>query len=267
MSTYKAIRLQRAPHGASQIPGSGRTMEVTWHLSTGRQRSRQRHRHEDPSSTSVGSFLHYDTDHQVLICTEHGYVVSNLQRHLVEQHELSPPQRKVIQTQYTLYAHRLCSAPSLPRLSPPLVAPITGLRPPVAGVQCLGQDCGYTLVSEDFMRQHCGRQHGWRKSDAQPTFWRSVVAQRFFVSGPHAQYFPVRGDVGTTPTTPVPSSTSATGATSATGMQDEQWSRLSAQQRRLVHDELQQRQRFSYPRGYPLARRTSAFYSLGRGLS
>lgn len=78
-------------------------MEITWNPQSGRQhvetRTPQRNtitQGHSQDQGQVADIIRYDARYQVQICTEHGYVIRNVARHLAGEHALSLQQRRFI---------------------------------------------------------------------------------------------------------------------------------------------------------------------------
>lgn len=224
-------------------------MEITWNPQTGRQhletRIPQRNtitQGHSRDQDQVADIIRYDAHYQVQICTEHGYVIRNVARHLAGEHALSLRQRRFI-----LAAHEKdgCIPPEKLQLPTHPVDPIPGLTAPVPAFHCNGQECRQISVSKDHMRQHCNKKHNWKKTSTEPEFWHRVMAQTFFTGGGMMKYFAVRAPSSADPiTTPQQEDNFRDDSNMTLVQTDEIVAGLSQQQRRNFQAHLRARQLF-----------------------
>lgn len=140
------------------------------------------------SASDIEDFILYNRTYRVRICVTHGFAVRNLPDHLRDEHTLTRAQRKAI---LEAHADDVCVRPETVKLPAGLVTPIEGLSPAIEAQQCRGERCSYTSPSDDVIRKHANKEHGWRKSPDKPTYWHWVQAQTFFTSGGLVRWFTV----------------------------------------------------------------------------
>ncbi|KIW09656.1 hypothetical protein PV08_12094 [Exophiala spinifera] len=141
-----------------------------------------------PTNIELNDPILYNRVYRVHICTTHHYALRNLARHLLNKHTLSLRQRREI---IATYADDDCVSPEQIESPIELVDPIKGLAAPVTVYQCQASTCRVIQSNHDNIRKHANQEHGWRKSQDQPTYWNIVQAQTFFTSRNLIKYFVV----------------------------------------------------------------------------
>jgi hypothetical protein len=124
----------------------------------------------------MNAYIHFDREHNVLICKVHQYAVSTkfLARHFLEEHELDIKVRQEIinyVSQFTTAEPTELSY-SLEKVTPvPYLSIITGLR-------CQYDTCNKILGTFHSMQKHCKSDHDWKAKDGNQ--WVETRAQTFF---------------------------------------------------------------------------------------
>ena len=164
-------------------------MEIQWNLKQNQQRSTP---HQPTAQLltldNIASILDYNSEYQVLFCTQHHCAIQNLHDHLRDQHVTTPAHRTAIVQHYARF----------PRLPPqdvllPLAqgSAFSQLGPPIKAFECDGNSCGFITVNISEIRKHCNRVHHWRASRHEKSYWHTVHAQTFFRNPQVRRYFTV----------------------------------------------------------------------------
>jgi hypothetical protein len=142
----------------------------TWHHSFYRQHIR--------STNIMNAYIHFNHEHNVLICKVHQYAVSSkfLARHFLEEHDLDIKIRQEI----TNYASQFTTVePSQVLYSLEKIIPVPYLNI-ITGFQCQYERCGKVLGTLASIKHHCKVDHDWKAKDGSQ--WMETRAQTFFQS-------------------------------------------------------------------------------------
>ena len=140
----------------------------TWHHSFYRQDIRQ--------TNIMNAYVHFNHEHNVLICKVHQYAVSSkyLARHFLEEHDLDIKVRQGLIN----YASQFTTVePSQLSYSQDKVIPVPYLSI-ITGFQCQYGTCNKVLGTLNSMQKHCKLEHDWKAKDGSQ--WAETRAQTFF---------------------------------------------------------------------------------------
>jgi Orsellinic acid/F9775 biosynthesis cluster protein D len=124
----------------------------------------------------MNAYVHFNQEHNVLICKVHQYAVSSkfLARHFLEEHDLDIKIRQDIIT----YASQFTTAkPSqiLYSLDNVILVPYLSI---ITGFRCQYEGCAKILGTLASVKHHCKVDHDWKAKDG--TKWVETRAQTFF---------------------------------------------------------------------------------------
>jgi hypothetical protein len=124
----------------------------------------------------MNTYVHFNKEHNVLICKVHQCVVSSkfLYRHFLNEHDLDLKVRQAIIT----YASQFSTAePSQILYSPEKIVPVPYLSI-ITGFQCQYKRCDKVLGTLTSVKHHCKVDHDWKAKDG--TKWAETRAQTLF---------------------------------------------------------------------------------------
>ena len=124
----------------------------------------------------MNTYIHFNQEHNVLICKVHQYAVSSklLACHFLEEHDLDIKIRQKIIN----YASQFTTAePSQLLYSPEKVIPVSYLSI-VSGFQCQYERCDKVLGTLASVKHHCKVDHDWKVKDGKK--WVETRTQTFF---------------------------------------------------------------------------------------
>ena len=121
------------------------------------------------------AYVHFNQEHNVLICKAHQYAISSkyLGRHFLEEHDLDITVRQDIIN----YISQFCTTEAPLTYSPDKVVPVPYLSI-ITGFQCQYEMCNKVLGTLYSVKKHCRLVHHWKAKDG--LCWTETQAQTFF---------------------------------------------------------------------------------------
>jgi hypothetical protein len=137
-------------------------------------------------AAAIGRFRYLE-DYELIICSEHGYALRNLNRHLLDYHNYPRNVRKAIIQRFNGVPHRL---PEHARLPKAFGSPMDAIAAPRRGFACEEEECDFISTGRTKIAQHCNG-HGWKSMPGEREHWADVWVQSFCLTPGKQRWFTV----------------------------------------------------------------------------